>query len=427
LTPLDELILWAVKKQGLPDLPKRFRDDEAQRKLNLAAYEQSAAADPSNGWRHAVIPGVEKQTFPSSFGVDYVTAIWQLTGKLPETPHLNHGGAHLRNPAAFFLENKTAQFRDHCRNEGQHLCKQQRQDGAYLYSGEFLKGHWENSASGHCGNALFRLLYDYRITGEPDFLTSAIKGLEFANKYSVPRGAQVWELSLHTPDIMGSSRMCMANIWAFEATGNKKYLDAARRWAITGLPFVYLWQSNSIKSRAEGAPEIIMKYATTPVFGATQFHAPNWIGLPVQWCGLDYSEALFLLAEYDKTLDWRRVAEGILIVAEQMQYPDGLSIGLLPDSFSLAAQQRNVADINPTVLVMQRRKIQDKLESIDVVVSQDGKYRVVSPFKTTLENRNDNKTVAVIESVAGISYQILVNGNEIKNVTSQGTDRVELP
>ncbi|MDR2437816.1 MAG: glycoside hydrolase family 127 protein [Planctomycetaceae bacterium] len=424
LTPLDSLILWAVQKHGLPDLPKRFRDDESQRLLNLSAYEKSAITDLSNGWRHAVLPGTI-QNFPASFGVDYVTSLWQLTGQLPATPRLDHGGAHLHNPAAFLLSGRAEQFRNFCRNEGKGLCQQQRADGAFPYNGKYLKGHWENTASGHCGNALFRLLYDYRVTGDKELLNAAVKGLEFANKYTVPRGAQVWELSLHTPDIMGSSRMCMANVWAFEATNEKKYLDAARRWAITGLPFVYLWQKDSIKNRAKGAAEIIMKYATTPVFGATDFKG-NWIGLPVQWCGLDYGEALFMLARHDKTLDWKKIAEGILIVAEQMQYPDGQSIGLLPDSFNLEYQQRNIADINPTVLVMQRRLLQGQLESIDIVLSKDGKFRIVSPFKTVIETDTNGKHIAVIEAVDGITYQIIVNGNTIKTVTSKGTDRIEL-
>ena len=226
----------------------------------------------------------------------------------------------------------------------------------------------------------------------------------------------MWELSLHTPDIMGSSRMCMANVWAYEATGNTQYLDAARRWAMTGLPFVYLW---------ERTPGDIQKYATTPVFGATNWVAPNWIGLPVQWCGLDYAEALFLLAGHDQTLDWNTFAEGILIAAERMQYPDGECVGLLPDSFTLSTQHRNPADIIPTVIAMQRRRLQGEPSSLDVVVSPNGRYRVVSPFKTLIEASADEKTVAVIEAKAGMTYQILVNG-EIKTIESKGRDCFEL-
>jgi hypothetical protein len=94
----------------------------------------------------------------------------------------------------------------------------------------------------------------------------------------------------------------------------------------------------------------------------------------------------------------------------------------LPDSFTLSTQSPNPYDINPSVLVMQRRLLQGKLESIDVVLSANKKFRVVSPYKTKIEGNT-----AVIEGVAGTSYQILVNGNDIKKIESKGTDRIELP
>jgi len=416
-TALEELMLHAVKTFGIPKLPPRPRDDAAQRQLNLAAFEKSLATVPGAGWRHAAIPGVAQQTFGPSFGCDFVSVIWQLSGKLPEVPRLDMGGGHLRNPAAFFLMGKADQFLNYTRNESKRLQNQQREDGSFPYGGKYLKGHWSDTASGHCGNALYSLMYDYRITGDPEILVVVEKGLGFANKFTVPQGAQVWELSLHTPDIMGSSRMCMANAWAYDTTGDVKYLDAARRWAMTGLPFVYLW---------ERTPGSIQIYATIPVFGATNWGAPNWIGLPVQWCGLDYAEALFLLAEHDQTLDWKTIAEGILITAERMQYPDGECIGLLPDSFTLSTQHRNPADIIPSVLAMQRLRLQGKPSGVDVVVSPNGKYRIVSPFNTSIETSEDGKTTAFIEAKAGMTYQILVNGNEVKTIESKGRDQIEL-
>ena len=414
-----DLLLWAFNKRGgAPDLPKRLRNDEEQRLLNLAGFEKSCIVGPDGGgWMHAALPGAEKPHFPMTHGSDFVTAIWQLTGKMPNVPKLDNGGGHLPNPASFFLTDRAEDFRIWKRNESKHLRDQQRSDGSFPYSGKYLKGHWEDTASGHCGNSLYRLLYTYQILGEPEALAAALKGLDFANKYSVPRGAQVWELSLHTPDIMGASRMCMANVWAFEATGDQKYLDHARRWAITGLPFVYLWE----KKPLAGKDDPVMLYATTPVFGATNWHAPNWIGLPVQWCGLDYAEACFMLSKHDQTVDWKKIGEGILVTAERMQYPDGPSIGLLPDSFTLSTQSPNPWDINPSVLVMQRRMLQGKLAALDVALSADKKFRVISPYKTKIDGN-----VAVIEGVAGTAYQIIVNGKDVKKIESQGTDRIDL-
>jgi hypothetical protein len=440
LNDLELLIVWGVNRYGLPALPPRPRDDEAQRQLSLAAFQNSALAVQGLGWRHALNPGAKEQHFGVNFGCDFVSAIWQLTGKLPEVPRLDHYGGHLRNPASFFLMKRGEQYRDMLISESKGLAKRIRPDGSFAYSGKYLKGHWTDTASGHCGNTLFYLMYDYQLLGNPEILDTVRKGLDFANKELTPRGAQVWELSLHTPDIMGSSRMCLVNTWFYEATGEEKYLNAARRWAVSGLPFVYLWKQQNNAERAEGLNEFVMPYATTPVLGATNWQAPNWIGLPVQWCGLDYSEALFVLAEHNDLnkgeetaeagkIDWRKIAEGILITAEQMQYPSGESIGLLPDSFVLETQTRRPSDINPSVLVMQRRRVQNKLDSISVAVSKDNnndkKYRVVSPYPAVIETA-DGKTFAVIDAVKGTEYQVLINGRTVKSIVSDGRDKIPL-
>ena len=163
-----------------------------------------------------------------------------------------------------------------------------------------------------------------------------------------------------------------------------------------------------------------MLYATTPVFGATNWVAPNWIGLPVQWCGLDYAEACFMLSKHDDTVDWWKIAEGILATAERMQYTEGPCIGLLPDAWNISLQMPLPFDINPSVLVQQRRRLQGKVPSLDIVLSADKQFRVVSPYKTTIEGNT-----AVIEGAAGTVYQILVNG-EVRTIESRGMDRVEL-
>ena len=128
-----------------------------------------------------------------------------------------------------------------------------------------------------------------------------------------------------------------------------------------------------------------------------------------------------MLAEHDNTVDWKKIAEGILTMAERMQYTEGLSIGLLPDSYKLEAQVPQPFDINPSVLVQQRRRLQGMIPALDIALSADGRYRVVSPYKTTIEGNT-----AVIEGAAGTTYQIIVNGKDVKTIVSQGVDRVEL-
>jgi hypothetical protein len=57
------------------------------------------------------------------------------------------------------------------------------------------------------------------------------------------------------------------------------------------VPFVYLVNPTAAQSSGAVGP-----YATIPVLGATNWQAPNWIGLPVEWCGLVYADSLARLA-----------------------------------------------------------------------------------------------------------------------------------
>ena len=88
-------------------------------------------------------------------------------------------------------------------------------------------------------------------------------------------------------------------------------------------------------------------------WGATNWAAPNWIGLPVQWCGLVYSAALVDLAEIETDAGlaalWRHLAKGITASGVDQSYlpSDGEKVGLLPDSFALVKQERRDPPINP--------------------------------------------------------------------------------
>lgn len=405
---LEKAILWAVQKRGIPNLPKTPRTSSKQHELNLKGLTQSSAYIQDQGWKHAFIPNAP-DFFPPAFSSDMISTIWQLTGKLPEFDEpLTRRGAHLPNDCVYFVTEKAEIWLKQINAIAEGIRKEQKPDGSFRYNGKYLKGHFEDTASGYCGHKAWQLMMHYRWTGNKDSLDAALSTLSHIKRFRVPRGAQTWELSLHTPDIMGSAWCSLANTFAYEATGESHYLEEARRWALTGLPFVYQWSRYPV-----------MLYATTPVFGATNWTAPNWIGLPVQWCGLDYGEALFELAKHDNTLDWKKIATGILISAEQQQYIEGDSIGLLPDSFTLSSQRRNPADINPVVMEMQRRRLEGKTSGLANAIAKD--IHVVSPYPVTIEDDQ-----IVVEAKSGVTYQIVINGKDIRTIVSKGRDVIEL-
>ena len=256
------------------------------------------------------------------------------------------------------------------------------------------------------GEPTERRLYVLRRCLEKEALAAGCRTLDYMARFDVPRGAQVWEIPLHTPDQLASAYSVWACVRAFELTGKEEYLAEARRWALSGIPFTYLWTRYPI-----------MLYSTPPVFGATNW-TWNWIGLPVQWVGGVYAYSLTLLAPHDRSLDWNHLARGILVSAEQQQYPDSEWIGLLPDSFVLRTQTRNPARINPCAIASLRMVLDGQLDSL--AVAADGKHRVAAPFPVTIDDGKAN-----VQAPAGVKYQVLVDGRVV-DVSGDSKGRIPL-
>lgn len=419
--PIEDSILWAVRQIGLPEIPKRPCSQEEEDARILAAFTQSYIKTPE-GWMHACLNNDPPYSFRPSYGSDFLSTIWEISGEAPETPRVDFGGGHISNYSYYLATCKGDLLKNALASVKAPAVSSIQEDGSWRYSGKYLRGSNVDYASGHNGNFTYRLLEVWRLTGDKEALEVALKGLEFANKERTPRGAQVWELSIHTPDIMGSSRLVLSNVLAYEATGEEKYLDSARRWAISGLPFVYLWEDPDLKpwpgdKNPEGEYQPMMRYATIAVFGATSWTSPNWMGRPVQWCGLDYAHALLLLSRYDSTLDWHKIGEGIIASAECQLCLEDEKIGLLPDSFQLDTQERFPYWINPTAVHLLRRMADGRHTSL-CVVDANGR-RIASPYPAVVDG---NKVK--ITAPKGARYQLLIDGSELREIVSNGEDVV---
>jgi hypothetical protein len=219
----------------------------------------------------------------------------------------------------------------------------------------------------------------------------------------VPRGAQTWECPLHTPDILASAQMVRAYTLGYELSGDPELLAQARYWAWTGVPFVYL---------VNPTPQPIGLYGTIAVFGATQWKAPVWLGLPVQWCGLVYADALCRLVRDDPKGPWQKLADGITASGIQQSWPssDATNQGLLPDSFVLRTQHRNGPAINPATVQASAVRFYRQTPVYDFWAFPKAGLRVHAPGAIKSAREQKGHIEFQIETALDHPYFVLVNG-----------------
>lgn len=264
---------------------------------------------------------------------------------VPDSRHLDGGVSHVRPPAAPLVFGDLAAYVERRHNAARSALANFDARGVKTYTPgdiDYGRTHFADHANGYSAQDLITILEGATLSADAELIGAAIELLDKQTlRYAdtVPRGAQTWEVPLHTPDILASGLLVKAYTLGYIVSGREDYLEQARYWAWTGVPFAYL--VNPTEGR-------IGPYATIPVFGATNW-VGSWFGRPVQWCGLAYASALHLLSEYDPQGPWRRIARGITAAGLEMAWPmeDADRQGLLPDFFLLESQLRDGPAINP--------------------------------------------------------------------------------
>lgn len=351
---------------GFPDLPELAMDQAGTTELLAHGWLDSDAHEDGL-WRHAVWGGnfspapaadapwfmtrLAQETTDSSLAERLQLGIERALERLaPTDPNFNSGVSHVRPPIAPMLFGRLEQYLEARAAHAQHLLNTAFDArGLVVYqpgATDYGHGHFENHANGLTATTMHSILETATLTGDRVLIAGALNLLDRQTHYyrnSEPRGAQTWEVPLHTPDILASAYMVHCYVLAFRLSGKPAYLEEARYWAWTGIPFVYLQPPTA------GA---VGNYATIPVYGATNWEAPVWIGLPVQWCGLVYANSLHLLAAHDESAPWAKIARGITAAGLQMTFPltDPERQGLLPDVFYLLGQFGDGPAINPGTL-----------------------------------------------------------------------------
>ncbi len=413
-----------VDIKGLPDLPEFEGGIEAAVSL-LAHGWMDSEINQDGLFRHAV--------WGDSFGptaaadaamfIDWLAihtrddnlrsrlnlAEKQALSKIPSAQPFSSGVSHVRPPSPALLFGRTYEYVRHRHNAALGQLGGFDGKGIKLYQPggtDYSRTHFAKHANGFSGRVVAEILEGAALSADKELIDKALELLDKQTALyaeTVPRGAQTWEIPLHTPDIMASAHMVKAYTLGYIITSEQKYLDQARYWAWTGVPFVYLYSPT---------PDKVGPYATIPVLGATNWQAPLWIGLPVQWCGLVYSSALHLLSEYDPKSSWQKIAKGITIAGLQMSWSmaDKKRQGLLPDAFDLRQQVGAGPAINPGTVQAHVPELYGKGKIYDLKKLRERGWFVHTPCAISDIRESKGSVTFTVDGWGSKPYYVLISG-----------------
>lgn len=327
-------------RYGVPPLPPKPRSYEETIAMSMRAYEDVLWVEKARGWMGVIgwAPGASQSVALSYLLAARRTQDEALARKLTEK------ALAIANPSD--LAWSLHRFGEPCRAlesafaQGRTQARRAPEDGKYTFQPDEKQsslGSPGATAVGICARQVRPLLQNARLTGDQAPLDAALKTLKYMETFKVPRASQVWEVPLHTPDILASGDACDVYLTAFELTGDPELLKRAVYWAKTGVPFVYMWQA------PEQRP--LMLGSSIAVFGAT-FYTGSWFARPVQWNGLSYANALQRLADYDDSMPWKHFAEMITISGMNQQSVREEDYGTYTDNWDV------IDDVECTVCML---------------------------------------------------------------------------
>lgn len=428
-TILEAVLEW-IRLFGLPD-PVMPRTMNEELKLSMEAYLKSLWV-PQEGWRHASgwiprpYPGYAFLLLLTSIILENSSLKTELIERFDEAIELalstggpsylaSGDGCHIPGWQLPFYIGYLEDGLNSIKRHIDSLILSQEADGEWGFQPNEKTRILGKAGSREVGlTATFaaEILRWARMTGDANAIFSGLKALRSMERYSVPRGAQTWEIPIHTPDLLASAKALEAYLEAYIYTGEQKYLERAKYWACTGLPFIYLWSKED---------RYIMLYASIPVFGAT-FYTWPWFGRPVQWCGLVYAYQLLRLSKYDNSFPWRKIGEGILSSGMRQQISSGSLAGTFPDSWDLITDNANGPYINPEDLVKPTLFLIGFDPDLNTLVLRDKSRSIVITTPANILDATFNDSTGVLK--IHLSYlkrqkiYVLIGGFQAKLVKS---------
>ncbi|MCL5270098.1 MAG: thrombospondin type 3 repeat-containing protein [bacterium] len=256
---------------------------------------------------------------------DRATSVWEL----PDTPR--------QGPMLSYLSGAPSSYVIGQRAWADVVLPQRTSEGLWVFDNDTTHSEltetkdWHEigpdnaSELGSSTPQVLRLMEYALASGDQDIVEALEPTLQAMKRFKVPRGVSIWEIPLRTPETVAASDATEIYTIAYRLTGREEYRDLARYWALSQLNFVFTWELPQYP---------FMLYDTIPVYGAT-WYTGSWHGRPVQWQGIEMAHSLLTIAQIDDTLDWRKIARGLLTSGcLQFRLEPGWH-GLFPDSWDL--------------------------------------------------------------------------------------------
>jgi hypothetical protein len=415
-----------VKLRGWPELPQSGLSLNDYVKLAASGWLTSKCRE-TNFYRHAFWPGFKPQ--PAADAAVYETWLAGVSTDSAQAKALREAAngalsavssndyyhsaiSHVRVPAAPLVFGAVREATEAARQSARAQLRRFAADDSVPYHPnskgvDYGKTHFAPDANGLTAQVVASLLESAAFCGDRELIDQAVKKLRALDKFqnTVPRGAQTWEVPLHTPDILASAHLVRAYTLGYELTGEKNFLDRAVYWAWTGVPFVYLTNPTG---------QTVGLYTTIAVLGATSWKAPVWFGQPVQWCGLVYADALYRLAERDAAGPWKKLADGITTAGLQQTWRanDAQRAGLLPDFYLLKPHRSDGPAINPGTIGANATRLYGRGSLYDFRALRQARLLVHAPGEIKIESETPQRAVFKVLGWPAEPYFVLVNGVE---------------
>ncbi|MDR0705659.1 MAG: hypothetical protein LBF88_11805, partial [Planctomycetaceae bacterium] len=350
---------YYVGEHGFPEPPDAPRSSEEQRLLNLQALRGVLQVEDDLQWGYAAESAWQRKPFADMFSTIIRLEEAGQEHRLIKPTEIVSGGADIANDIIYFLTDRVEEWKNTREKAIQSIFTFRNPDGSFMYRSRFSEVEPLNTSLGYTAIRTLEIMEYVRLTGNRKLFEKIRPSLNYLQRCDVPRGGHYRDTPFHTPDLLTSASLVWLFTWAYEFSGETEYLEWAKRFAFTGIPFVYQWEDRSN-----------MRYITISKLGGTERHLPLWFGVSQTRDGIVFAYALNILSRHDSSVDWKRPAIGILHAIEKIQYADGMDAGCVPDIFSVATQERRSWKINPCALVSLRWAIENKTDSFFVLTNQ---------------------------------------------------------